>query len=404
MGYRILALDGGGGWALIQVKALIALYDNDLDTTGHQILSDFDMVAANSGGSLVLGGLIENVTLRTLLSYFEDERKRRSIFSPSRSLLNRLVNAAFGIGPRFSTGNKLAALHSLLPRTGSLTLRQAMAGIRRPGAAEDTHALIVGFDYELSRAAFFRSQATSSPSWGDGGSADVTLAEAIHASTNAPVNYFDAPALLPSCNARFWDGGITGCNNPVLAAVTEALVKQHKNTDIVALSIGTGTVALPPAGPDDPADSPFVRRPGKAGLLPDLRKLATSILDDPPDAATFIAHVMTGGPNGIAATSDSRVVRLSPSVSPFGGPGKWCAPGPAGSPMSNAQFKALVDLGVDAVRQEDVVQISELVKLWLADSVRNQPVRRNSRTLREEIGAGTFSKARAAWESLKNSY
>ena len=99
-----------------------------------------------------------------------------------------------------------------------------------------THA--VGFDYELSRAAFFRSQATSSPSWGDGGSADVTLAEAIHASTNAPVNYFDAPALLPSCNARFWDGGITGCNNPVLAAVTEALVKQHKNTDIVALSIG----------------------------------------------------------------------------------------------------------------------------------------------------------------------
>jgi hypothetical protein len=404
MGYRILALDGGGGWALIQVRALIALYDNNPDTTGHQVLSDFDLVAANSGGSLVLGGLVENVTLRTLLGYFQDEAKRRSIFSPNRSLTDRLLNRLLGIGPRYSTETKLKSIRGLLPRTGGMTLGQAVAGVRRAGAAEDTHLLIVGFDYDLNRAAFFRSQATGGPRWGDGGSTQVTVAEAIHASTNAPVNYFDEPALLPSCGVRFWDGGITGCNNPVLAAVTEAVTKQQKNTDIVALSLGTGTVILPPASPADPPDSPFVTRPGKAGLLPDVRKLATAILDDPPDAATFIAHAMTGGPNGINAASDSRIVRLNPLVSPLGTPGQWRAPGLPNSPMSPSQFQALANLDMDAVKQEEVAQIDALAALWLADTVRNQPIRRNSQTLAEEIGPGTFSKARAAWESLKNSY
>ena len=84
MAYRILSLDGGGSWALIQVRALIDLYGGG--TTGHQVLQDFDMVAANSGGSVVLGGLVENVSLDTLKGYFEDDRLRRSIFSPTSSL------------------------------------------------------------------------------------------------------------------------------------------------------------------------------------------------------------------------------------------------------------------------------------------------------------------------------
>ena len=52
MSYRILSLDGGGTWALIQVKTLISLYGGD--TPGQTILQDFDLIAANSGGSIVL--------------------------------------------------------------------------------------------------------------------------------------------------------------------------------------------------------------------------------------------------------------------------------------------------------------------------------------------------------------
>jgi hypothetical protein len=69
--------------------------------------------------------------------------------------------------------------------------------------------------------------------------------------------------------------------------------------------------------------------------------------------------------------------------------------------MSIEQFEALANVDGDAVKQEEVVQIDALGALWLADNVSNQPIRRNSQTLVEEIGPGTFSKARAAWESLR---
>ena len=58
--FRILSLDGGGSWALIQVKALIDLYSrtgDGKDVTGHDILRKFDLIAANSGGALTLAGL-----------------------------------------------------------------------------------------------------------------------------------------------------------------------------------------------------------------------------------------------------------------------------------------------------------------------------------------------------------
>ena len=81
MTYRILSLDGGGIWALIQVKALMALPGYDENTSGHTVLNDFDLVAANSGGSIVLGALIENLTLRQILALFESESQRKKIFS-----------------------------------------------------------------------------------------------------------------------------------------------------------------------------------------------------------------------------------------------------------------------------------------------------------------------------------
>ena len=54
MPFRVLSLDGGGSWALIEVRTLITLFGEN--ATGHQVLRNFDLVAANSGGSLVLAG------------------------------------------------------------------------------------------------------------------------------------------------------------------------------------------------------------------------------------------------------------------------------------------------------------------------------------------------------------
>jgi len=395
MGYRILSLDGGGSWALIEVRALIELYSPT--TTGHQVLADFDLVAGNSGGSQVLAGLLEDLPLKDLLAYYQDEAMRRSLFSPTPNWLYRWLNRHIGIGPAYSTQRKLEVLQEHLPKTGSKTLAEAAKGLGR-GAA-DIHILIIGFDYDANRSAFFRSGSTVGPGWGHGHAADATLAEAIHASTNAPVNYFDGPAILPS-GGRFWDGGITGCNNPSLAAVTEAIGRGQKPTDIIVLSLGTGTVSLPTRSPKDPTDSPFIRPPGKTGLLNDIHRLATSIMDDPPDVATFLAHVMTGGDTNIAGAPASRVVRMNPKISPAGSPGAWGPPGK----MTVQQFKDISTLAVDALEQKDVDKIAAYTELWLAGEVPNQPIREDTTTMKLELGSATFKEAASLWQALKNFY
>lgn len=396
MNYRILSLDGGGTWALIQVKALIALYNNDPATNGHKVLQDFDLAAANSGGSIVLGELLEDRPLGDILKFFEDEATRKSIFSQTHSFGDRVLHALLGIGPKYSAKDKLAGLRKALPGKGSTPLTSVANGLRRAGSSEDLHVLITSFDYDRNRARFFRSSETNLPGWGKGEASNVPLAEAIHASTNAPVNYFDAPAIVAP--GRCWDGGIAGCNNPVLAAVTEAIGRGHGPTDIVALSIGTASVALLPPQPGQPS-SPFVQPVISPGIRTDLRKLATSIVDDPPDIASFLAHIMTGrgvGLNNPAA--DSRVVRMNPLVCPVkNGAGAWSTPGS----MTPKQFTALVNLDLDASEQPQVDAISQYADLWVRDIARNQPIRMDGNTLAPELGQATFSSAAAAWKAIK---
>ncbi|HUX27275.1 MAG TPA: patatin-like phospholipase family protein, partial [Terracidiphilus sp.] len=213
--FRILSLDGGGSWALIQVMALIDMYGGSV--TGHEVLQDFDLAAGNSGGSIVLGGLVENMTLSDLLGFFMSEQRRKSVFVEK---LLHLPNMA-----KYETDEKLKGLLAALPQRGGWFLPQATSGILSNSTGQPIHLLIIGFDYDRNRSRFFRSAAASGAAWGGGDASQVRLAEAIHASTNAPVMFFDKPADFPSePGRRYWDGAITGCNNPVLAAVTEAIV------------------------------------------------------------------------------------------------------------------------------------------------------------------------------------
>src|SRR5208283_3024007 len=268
------------------------------------VLEDFDLVAANSGGSIVLGGLVEGLTLGQILALFEDQARRESVFSPTHQLGDKLLHDLTGLGPKYSAENKLPALQNALPPKGTLPLDQVVAGVRRSGSQEDVHLLIVGFDYDRNRAIFFRSSEASGPAWGAGAAAAVTLAEAIHAST------------FPDRPGRYWDGAITGCNTPVVAAVAEAIALGRNTLDLALLSIGSASVALPWPLPGQPA-SPYLQPVSQPGLKADLRKLATSILDDPPDIATYLAHLMTGSGMGLdRPPADSRIVRLNPLISP----------------------------------------------------------------------------------------
>jgi hypothetical protein len=288
-------------------------------------------------------------------------------------------------------------LQAALPLRGRASLANAAAEVLSTSTGNPVHLLIAGFDYDRARSRFFRSAPASSPEWGQGGPALVQVSEAIHASTNAPVLFFDKPAELPSePGKRYWDGGITGCNNPVLAGVTEAIVLGAAPDSIAALALGTGTVVRPPA-PAGAAPSSIYAPPEDPGFVHDLEKMAGSIVDDPPDAATFVAHVMTGGSPGLPAPVDSRIVRMNPLVSPIiGADGGYSLP----DGLDEDAFNTLANLAMDAVEQADVLAIQSFTSLWLQDKVSNQPIRMDA-SLKPELGPGLHSQAKAAWLAVR---
>lgn len=419
MAYRILGLDGGGAWALIEVKTLINLFGGS--TKGHDVLKAFDLVAANSGGSIVLGGLVEGLTLDELLAFFNDQGKRQQIFSPTRSWGDEILHKLLGFGPKYSAAAKLAALESLLPKTGARPIANITSDI--PGQhGRPVQLMVVGFDYDYNRATFFRSVPPEGPVLGVSNAPGITLAEAIHASTNAPIQYFDAPAQFPEHSERYWDGGVTGFNNPILAAVTEAMVNGIVPQDIVALSLGTGTVHLP-AGARGAATSAFTQPWQDSSLVNDLRKMASSVLDDPPDSASFIAHAMTRGGGVIPSPAIGRVVRMNPQISPVLQNNMLVAPGN----MTPAGFQALTKIDMDAILASEVAAIEAYCQLWLDDLAPNQLLHSDGQTIvqkgadqrlgasvaipnpdpdrappapKNDLGYVKYSAAKAAWVAL----
>ncbi|MGA2052681.1 MAG: patatin-like phospholipase family protein [Opitutales bacterium] len=402
--YRVLSLDGGGSWALIQVRALQELYGPN--ATGHQVLQRFDLVAANSGGSIVAATLAADWPLSKTLGFFLSEAARTSIFV-ELPLLERLENCVLGLGPRYSAPAKLTGLAALLGADAGVTLDQWPARVAA-NTGKPVNFLITGFDYDRQRAAFFRSNAASRAAALGGGPAPQ-LAEAVHASSNAPVNYFDQPAVFHSpafAGKRYWDGAMSGLNNPVLAGVVEALANQDPAAPrpIEALSLGTASVQLPlSSGPAQTA--PLYQVPASSGLIHDLKETATTILDDPPDEASFIAHVALGQPlpnPGDALPVSGSVVRMSPLVQPLfdaaGNPQMPVLAAPAAAPtMSAAEvFAALVGLEMDAIEDEQVQLIQSLCEAWIAGNIYNQPIRTGA-NFSCEIGHRWFADAKAAW-------
>lgn len=363
MTFKILSLDGGGTWALLQAMALHDLYP---EMSGLQILGQFDLAVANSGGSIVLAGLMLDMTPARIRSIFEDAEKRRSIFR--RKFLLEFA--------RYSTEEKRIGLHRAMGPEGDIPLADWPA---RPGwpigpGGSPTRVVMTAFNFDTLREDLLRTYSIPAT----GAVPDTApLADAVSASTNAPIKYFDMPAVAG--DRRYWDGAMGGYNNPLLAGIVDALVLGVAPADIAVLTLGTGTVRLLPADlaqaavPPPPAD--VVARLNQTGLLATLEIAASVIVDDPPDAATYIAHVMLGH----TPAAVGNVVRLSPVVRPVLQGTRWNFP--AG--LSPALFNQLASLDMDAVNDADVEAIRALGAAWLAGSVPNQPIR-----MRHDFSAG----------------
>lgn len=404
--FRILALDGGGSWALIQVRALSEIYRRVFgkppeQIKGHDVLRRFDLVAANSGGTLTLAGLLKNWSLAELRGLFEDDALRRKIFAPADIFhrpLEHLLRIV-GIGPKYSTTRKFAGLKSILDADGARNLVDLPAFVGPNYSGRLPQFLFCALNYDTERASFMRSHANSLAA-SSVPQSGTTLVDAVHASANPPVNLFDEPAER-SDKTRCWDGAMAGHNNPVMAAVIEALANrgayQTERSMIRALSLGTGNTMLPvKKGSVTPDEAPYYVKAARPWILADVRKLALSIMGDPPDAATFHAHMLLDGQlpaHEQTAAVHSPIVRMNPLIQPVrGADGSWTAP----PGYDASSFLRLRKIDMDAITPADISDINLFCDRWMDDSVPNQPIRTNSRDFRPEIGFGRYSEALAS--------
>jgi len=89
---KILSLDGGDRWVLIQVKCLQNLFG--YNATGYDILQNFDIAIVNSDTSLVLAALCNNYTLSEIADVFLHEKLRKFFFAyPSFFSNEKFYNA-----------------------------------------------------------------------------------------------------------------------------------------------------------------------------------------------------------------------------------------------------------------------------------------------------------------------
>ena len=422
--FRILSLDGGGTFALIQAKVLDDLFPGE---NGHQVLSHFDLVSACSGGAIVAAALIEGYSPREIFGLFDNPVNRHALFGRLpwyRSLLQLFTGAfspASPVGQRFSTDGKLEFLHRILPSMGSLSLQDlhgivndSLASLRaqRGEARRPMSFLFVTYDLDRDRARMMRSNVASPAASFPHRQQRATLAEAAHASSTAPINWFDKPAEFDGC--RFWDGAMTGYNNPVLAGVVEAIAMGVPRHDIGVLSLGTSTVFLPEYGSDGIPEELCQPR-ARTGFLPELVKVGKTIIADPPDAHTFIAHLMLDGglPLDVSCCphTETAIVRMNPVIQPVidRATGEWSVP--AGWRVED--FRRIAEMDISARRQDDVDLIKRLCDGWLRDEWHNQPIRgcgiwtspladsplaTTDRLC--EIGHRWYSDAKTAWTEL----
>jgi patatin-like phospholipase/acyl hydrolase len=438
MPFKILSLDGGGSWALIQARVLQDIYG---DIRGHELLRKFDMVIANSGGSLVLACLCNDMELGEIITVFKTEEKRKQIFSKLSfaeynplSLL-RAIFKKFPIGARYNAARKREGLVSVLSEYDRRAKQESLPIVQTPLRLlpeiignKKLQIIIAGFDYFKERGTFFRSNPQSQTDKFNKKFYDVTLGDAIHASSNAPVNYFQEYAEVnmecrqpaPDKEKKinwFWDGAVAGFNNPVLAGLVEALTNETERPlgDFKILSIGTGSkgkaIIVDHKYSDDPVlkdryeknrNNPFVLSDDSIKFKLEIAKLAESILSDPPDSATFIASSILNR----HLDNTAGLVRINPCITPQLDKESNQYRVPDAYKNKEKAFLEILRLEMDAVENQQVKLIEEVADLFIvneagATCLPNQFIR-GENAAPNKLGFGTYREAKARWMEIES--
>jgi hypothetical protein len=139
-----------------------------------------------------------------------------------------------------------------------------------------------------------------------------------------------------------------------------------------------------------------------SGFIMDIKKISGSILDDPPDSATFIAYSILDP----SLSGKANIVRINPCTKPEkNDAGVYEAP-PVYKNMANGtqRFKDLMELGMDAVKNEEVDLIDEMCNKFI---VTDGSACLTNQLIRGEAGPGNFlgqpsyKEAKEKWMNFK---
>ncbi len=404
--FRILSLDGGGPWSLIEARTLGAIFAPDM--AGREVLSHFDLVICNSGGAVVVAGLLADMTPQAIeTDCFANQQRLHQIFmqttlseDPGAAVLRPLGIDFY----EYSTVAKRAALRAVLGAVGDMTIPQLPTLFT--GGQTAPKFIFTAFGYDRLRQQFFRSD-PNSPAASDTHDAPLTLAEAVDASSTAPLLYFDAPAIVGAGTGmiRYWDGGVGGYNNPVLQGVVEALAYGAAREDIQVITLGSGTVMQPLKSEFPDADPALVRDTPDYTVVRDIAKLSGAITDDPPDAASLHAYVLLGRPlpprvGGVVQPQGTAgFVRFSPVIRPHLENGVWQAP----RSFQGQAWTTVSNLELICIEPAQIELLQALTAAWMASDpldIPNQPVRLSWPDFTCELGFASFVDALAVAKSF----
>ncbi|WP_405414616.1 patatin-like phospholipase family protein [Maribacter sp. Asnod1-A12] len=370
--YKILSLDGGGSWAIIQLLTLKDRYGN---LTGHDILKKFDLVIANSGGSIVLAALAENYTIDKAISLFKEKKNRELIFHKN-SFKDRyfpvdylgLFNAGFG--PKYSATKKKEAFENLFPQIDEIQMDEIPKLIGKASLK----IVVATYDALNNRAKFFKSFSTKPDTYDS-----VRLTQAINGSSNAPVQYFDFPARFKAKQSdiyyELWDGALGGFNNPILAGIIEAYKLGVDLKTVQIISLGTSNSLMSSEAKKNFWDWKQIAlifrrkkfafskwKPQFNFFKETVLHQAKTILYQPPDTANYIAMMFLQ-----VATDkllNEQIIRLSPLIHY--------------DEQTETSIIPLVQdlyrLDMDLTKDEEIETLINCFNAWKSGKLYNQPI------------------------------
>jgi patatin-like phospholipase/acyl hydrolase len=397
--YRILSLDGGGSWAVLQLLTLMEKYG---DVKGHEVLRDYDLVIANSGGSIILTALAENLQLSKALNLFDMREKREEIFKKNR-FRDRFfpvdyIRVFAPFGPKYSTPQKGKAFQRLFPQVDARQMSELPEFIGK----KDLKLVVCTYDALNNRAKFFRSYGSERDDYDS-----ARLTQAIHGSTNAPVQYFDFPARFKAKNTELyyelWDGALGGFNNPVVAGIIEALKQGVSLDELEVVSLGTGNKSMSMKDKKRfyEIKQCAQRRRRKKWQLTRLKdqllyftttvlNQAKTILYEPPDWSNYVAMMFLKC-GQTTRQMEERLVRLSPMIHIDENTPEEIVP----------LLEKLYELDMDLTTDEDVQLIKDCFEAWKLGMIANQPIDYKIKRDNELVvlaGDKTFGEAMTRWK------